>query len=171
MRNLKSTRFIRGHSPQEDNSDSSAAVVRKFTEIITLSESFEILSVIDRQLVIGGNITGMVNRHDTILINGSTDAINDQNNTVWEATLEASNTRLTLSNSNLQDNLVDNGYLYLAKEVIIQHDLDAQGVVISLHSIDTGVSIPISYQIIDINNLKLVPDLPLIKEFLAVVVG
>ncbi|MFY0689137.1 MAG: hypothetical protein JXQ90_18350 [Cyclobacteriaceae bacterium] len=146
--------------------------LKKHTAQVTLTESFDIIDVIDRnELVVAGDVTDKIENRTVILINGSTAGTNDSVKIVRSTIVESGNTKLTIRRGNLDANLAEDGQVHIAKEVNIEHFLGTKAITFSLRNVATGESVDTSDKVIDEDNLVLMPSSPSLGDYLVTIVA
>lgn len=144
----------------------------KHTAQVTLTESFTIVDVIDNnEFIVEGDITARIEDRTIIRIDGSTDGGNDGIITARSAELDGVNTKVRIRRGRLTANVADKGQLHLAKDVNIEHLLGTNALTFSIRNLATGESVSITDKTVDENNLLLVPDSPVLGDFLVTVLA
>ena len=146
--------------------------LRKHTAQVTLTESFDIVDVIDNnELVVEGDVTDKIENNTVILVDGSTGGTNDGVNIVRATVVDGGNTKLTIRRGRLNADLAEDGLVHIAKEVNIEHMLGSKAVTFSLRSVATGESVDAADRVVDEDNLILMPNTPSLGEYLVTIVA
>ena len=169
MRVANRNRYIRGNAIQE-NGGGNVAV---YTEVIQLTQSFDILQVVNATTVqIAFDDPLPFPQGQLAIIEGSTTQTNDGLYEVDSvAVLGVNVMNVTFTEANLTVGLLENGLFHIVRNVPVQHGLNTEDIVYRLKNIATGATTLLNDDSTDNNILILKPQVPVVGDFRISVFG
>lgn len=172
MRVVNRNRYIRGNT-ENATQGGNGSNVAVYTEVIQLTQSFDIIQVIDAttvQITFGDPLP--FPQGQLAIIDGSTTGTNDGLYEVDSvAVLGVDVMNVTFTEANLTVGLLEDGLLHIVRDVQVQHDLDTVDVVYRLKNITTGATTLLNDDSTDNNLLILKPQVPVVGDFRISVFG
>ncbi len=155
-----------------DNSENRLHL-KKHTEQISLTESFNILNVKSPFIMeVEGNQTGKLLPGKLVVIDGSTGGTNDKLLTVQSSTVDGENTNVAFEEGGLATDLDEDGEVHIDKTVTINHKLGTKSIAFSIRDFISGNGeVRVDNNTPDNDNLILTPNVPVPGTFLVTVVG
>lgn len=150
----------------------SKGLLRKFTFQVHLTDSFDIIQVVNKDKIIieSGLVEGFI-KDSIFLINGSTEGGNDDLYTVKSISFDESKITVQVKGGGLKNDLVENGEVHVSKSVTIKHNLGTEALTLSIHNMITGDGIGLSNRILDKDNISLLAEEPTLGEYLITILA
>ena len=180
MRYLNRNRITRGSGIATGGTNDPTGLAT-YSAIITLTQSFEILEVLDLNTVrIDTSLLDLFATNQTVRIDGSTPpgdvATNDGLYFVDSAILgsDPTTTDVRFFFGNLVEDLPENGRLHLVTDVRVTHNLDTEDIIYRVKNVETGATVSLTDDSTDRNVLVLrtpFPETPEVGDFRISIVG